>query len=124
MGGHEARDYWEHVGLALLLGGLIAGPVGWFLDLQVSYAIVKWTCEHDRQWVLLLVPAGSFAIVAAGSWFSWSCLLKLRSQAIDGGATMVDRSYFLAVTGLGLNALFALLILASLVPRIVLGPCE
>jgi hypothetical protein len=37
---------------------------------------------------------------------------------------MEDRSHFLAIAGLGTSALFALLILSSLVPRIMLSPCE
>ena len=52
---------------------------------------------------------------------SWA---KLRDVAIDEGAHMEDRSYFLALAGLGMNATFALLILTSLIPRYFLSPCE
>ncbi len=124
MGSHEARDYWEHVGLMLLIGGLLLAPFAWLLDMQVSYATVKWACEHDRRAALLLMPAGSLAIIAAGTAMSWSCWTKLRGTASETGARMIDRSYLLAVAGLALNALFALLILTSFAPRYLLSPCE
>jgi hypothetical protein len=124
MGGHEAGTYWEDAGLMLLVAGFIAGPLAWFLDLQISYAMIKWTCEHDRGWMLMLVSAGSLSLLALGTSFSWSCWTKLRRDAAEDGARMIDRSYFLAIAGLSMNAIFALLIFASLVPRIVLSPCE
>ncbi len=124
MGGDEARSYWEGTGLTMLIGGLLIAPAAWFLDLQTSYAMLKWACEHDRRGLVLAVPLGSLAIIAASTWMSWSSWAKLRDVAIDEGAHMEDRSYFLALAGLGVNATFALLILTSLVPRYFLSPCE
>lgn len=124
MGGHEAQSYWEHVGLMMLIGGLLIGPAIWFVDLQVSYAAVKWACEHDRRGVILALPLASLAIVAGSTWMSWSSWMKLRGTASQQGAHIEDRSYFLALAGLGLNAVFALLILASFAPRYLLSPCE
>jgi hypothetical protein len=124
MGGHEARDHWEHVGLAMLIGGLLLPVVAWFLDLQISYALVKWACRQDVRGVLGVTALASLAIVAVGTWLSWTCWTRLRDTANPEGGRMVDRSYFLAVAGLGLNALFALLILTSLAPRYFLSPCE
>ena len=124
MGGHEARDYWEHVGLVMLMAGFFAGPAAWFLDLQISYAMVKWTCEHDLRWSLLPISLGSLLLVAGGSALSWTSFVKLRGEAAEDGARIVDRSYFLALGGLALNAIFGLLILTSLAPRLLLSPCE
>jgi hypothetical protein len=124
MGGHRARQYWEHIGLMMLMGSLLLAPAAWFLDLQVSYAMVKWTCDEDRKALLLLVPAFSLGLVGIAGWMAWSSWLKLRNEAVPAGGRMEDRSYFLAIAGLGTSALFALLILSSLVPRIMLSPCE
>lgn len=124
MGAHEARDYWEHVGLMLLIGSLLIAPFAWLLDMQISYSLVKWACEHDRRGVLLLMPLGSLALIGVGTAMAWSCWMKLRGVGNEEGARMVDRSYFLALAALGMNAVFALLVLTSLAPRYVLSPCE
>ncbi len=124
MGGHEARDYWEHIGLAKLLGGFLLAPFAWLLDLQVSYSTVKWACAADHRSVLLLFPVGSLAMIAVATWLSWSCWTMLRDEANIEGGRMQDRSYFLAVAGLGMNALFFLLIVTSYAPRYFLSPCE
>jgi hypothetical protein len=124
MGGHEARGYWEHVGLTRLLAGVLLPPLAWALDLQVSYALVKWSCATGWHAGLWIVPALSLSLVAAAAWHSWGCWTALRQQAAPAGAAHEDRSYFLAVTGLALAALFALLIVTSALPRALLSPCE
>ena len=124
MGGHVARHYWEHIGLAKLVAGLLLPPFAWLLDLQVSYATVKWACAADARGVLLLLPLGSLALVTLAAWLSWSCWTMLRDQAEPEGARMEDRSYFLALGGLAMSAVFALLILTSYAPRYFLSPCE
>jgi hypothetical protein len=124
MGGHEARHHWEHVGLMMLVGSVLLPPFAWLLDMQVSYALVKWACAHGRRDVLLMMPLGSLALVATAGWMAWSCWRALQREASPGGARMEDRSYFLALTGLAMTAVFGLLILASLAPRYLLSPCE
>ena len=124
MGAHEARHYWEHVGLAKLVAGFLLAPFAWLLDLQVSYATVKWACAADQPGVMLLLPLGSLALIALGTWLSWSTWAMLRSDASLEGARMEDRSYFLAVSGLAMNAVFLLLIVTSYAPRYLLSPCE
>jgi hypothetical protein len=55
---------------------------------------------------------------------SWSCWKIVRNGATPEGASLEDRSYFLAVAGLAMNAVFALLILTSAFARYYLSPCE
>jgi len=124
MSAHEARDYWEDAGLVLLVGSFLLAPLAWLLDLEISYAMVKWACEHERRGVLLLVPLGSLAVIGIATTMAWSCWTKLRAGASQEGARLVDRSYFLALAALAMNAMFALLILVSLAPRYFLSPCE
>jgi hypothetical protein len=108
----------------MLVGGFLIAPFAWLLDLQVSYAMVKWACENDARGLLFVMPLGSFSLIALGTWLSWSCWTKLRHQANPEGGSMEDRSYFIAVAGLAMNAVFGLLILTSLAPRYFLSPCE
>jgi hypothetical protein len=124
MGGHAAQGYWEHVGLVKLVAGFLLPPFAWLLDLQVSYATVKWACAADKRSVILLVPLGSIALVLLGAWLSWSCWTMLRDEANSEGARHEDRSYFLALAGLSMSAVFVLLILTSYFGRYFLSPCE
>lgn len=124
MGGREALSYWEDVGLMMLIGGVLLPPFAWLMDLEISYAIVKWTCEHDRRFLVMLIPLGSLSITAAAAWMSWSSWVKLRAVASAEGGHIEDRSYFLAIAGLFMSAVFAILIIASMAPRFLLSPCE
>jgi hypothetical protein len=124
MGGHAARSHWDDAGLAMLVGGLLLPPFAWLLDLQVSYAMTKWACENDRRDLVLLMPLGSLALVAVACWMSWTCWRQLRSTAEERGERREDRSYFLALGGLAMSGIFALLILISIAPRYFLSPCE
>jgi hypothetical protein len=124
MGGHAARDDWEDIGLVKLLGGFLLAPFAWLLDLQVSYAAVKWACAADHREVLYLFPLGSLSLIALATRMSWSCWRMVRGHANEKGASMEDRSYFLAIAGLAMNAVFALLIVTSAFARYYLSPCE
>jgi hypothetical protein len=124
MGGHPARDYWEGPGLALLMGSFLLAPFAWLLEMQVSYSLVKWACAADRRDVLLLLPLGSLSVIGVATAMAWVCWTRLRGQADPEGASLADRSYLLVMAAFAMNALFALLILTSFVPRYYLSPCE
>ena len=124
MGGHEARDYWEDAGLVRLVAGMVLPMLAWAVDLQASYALVKWTCATSWYAGMWLVPLGSLSLVAIGAWQSWSCWRRLGGDANLEGSRLQDRSYFLALTGLGMNALIALLIADNFFTRAWLNACE
>jgi len=124
MGARPARHYWEDVGLVKLLAGFLLAPFAWLVDLEVSYVTVKWACANDARGVLFLIPVASLALVAFAGWLSWSCWRTLRADANLQGGRMEDRSYFLALAGLAMAAVFGLLIVTSLAPRYFLSPCE
>lgn len=119
-----ASHYWDDAGLMKLVGGFLLAPFAWLLDLQVSYALVKWACANDQRPLLLLIPVGSLGLVAVATWMSASSWTRLRAEAREDGERVEDRSYFIALAGMAMSAVFALLILTSLIPRYVLSPCE
>jgi hypothetical protein len=102
---------------------LAAGPLAWTIDQGLGYPLVKPSCAHGSEWTLLVVSAVSLIVSGVGSRLGWVCLRRLRG-ACDGGGARVDRSYFLAVVAVGLNALIALLIVAAAIPMFFLSPCE
>ena len=124
MGGHEARDYWDDRGLVLLWTSMLAGPLAFAINLQVGYALVKWACGREQAFLLPLVSVLALALTAWGTWLGWTCLVKVRDAANEEGGRLIDRSYFMAVVAIGLNALLALWILTTMFPQAVLSPCE
>ena len=125
MGGDEARDYWEDAGLVRLVAGVLLPVAAWALDVQTSYALVKWSCATGVRGPLLMVPAFSLGLVAWAAVLSWGCWRRLREERPeDDGSRLVDRSYFLAVAGLSLSAITTLFVLTTFMPRLWLSPCE
>jgi hypothetical protein len=110
--------------LAVLMFGLLSGPFAWAFDLQISYSLVKWVCASGNWFVLVASSVGALAVVALGATAAWRRSTGLGDQLDPDGAAGADAGRFLAITAVGLNILFAVLILTSIVPRFVLSPCE
>ena len=123
MGGHEARTYWEDSGLVLLLTALFIGPVAWFFDQGLGYAVMKWVCASGNTGVLTAISVAALAMTLGGGWLGWSLFAQTRGARVDGGS-QVDRSQFLALVAIGFNALIALLIVIAASSRYILSPCE
>jgi hypothetical protein len=124
MASSAPRTYWDHAGLAALLAGFFAGPVVWGVTLQTNYSLVKWACLGGRPLMLSLFSLIALGLVGGGFWLSWRAWQQLRAHADVKGGTLADRSYFLAVSGMWLNALFALLILTSSALPFIVNPCQ
>ena len=105
--------------MALWLG-LAAGPLAWAALLEVNYVLSYVACEQRHTWMLHLATAIALAIVGAGGLAAWTASPPL------GGATSATgeaRARFMALAGLALCAWFALVILATEIPTLVLNPC-
>jgi len=119
-----ARSHWDGAGLAMLLGAVLAGPAAWGLNLMVNYSLVKPACAAGSSFVLAAVSMGAVGASVAGIVLSWRCWRRLRHAGTTEGGRVVDRSYFLALLGVVLNAFFVLLISVSAVALFVVSPCE
>jgi hypothetical protein len=121
---HQAARFDRAGGVALLWAALSAGPVAWTINQGVGYAIVKPACGGPGPPVLWAVAVLALALTAGGIWLARRLLGQLQSSASEEGAGVLDRSYFMTVVALGLNALIAILIVAALIPQVLLSPCE
>lgn len=98
--------------------GLVAGPLAWALDQQVSYALVPWSCNTDHHGLIHLVGvatlllAGGGAVVAAHAW------RRARGVGTDG------QTQFVALLGLLLCLLFGLVVLVDELAKFYFDPCQ
>ncbi len=124
-GGTGGSGYFEGGrGLAWLWFAVLSGPITWALDLGISYALVKWACGNRMQLVLHLISVVAILVIAFGAFVAWRCRERVpEASTLDGGSS-ADRSRFMAVLGLALNLLFFVVIVATAIPRFVIGPCQ
>jgi hypothetical protein len=120
---YVSREYWEERGLALLWFAFLAGPAALFANLFAGYALVKWACASGHTLVLTAIDIAMLGLALAGAWVGWWCRERLR-DATEHGGRIIDRSYFLAIVGVGLGLVNALLILMQAYPHLILSPCE
>ena len=107
-----------------LLTATLIGGAAWAISLEAGYALVKPACRADR--IVWLTGVNAFALIGCviGLWLGRLAWTRLRSSASDAGGRPTDRRFFMALLAIGLNALFALLIVLSTVPQLLRLPCE
>ena len=106
--------------LAALWAGLAAGPLAWGALLETNYALSYVACEQRHTWMLHLSAGVALVLVGLGALASWAA-----APPLDGApaSTAETRARFMAVGGLALCAWFALVIVATEIPVLVLHPC-
>jgi hypothetical protein len=103
---------------------VLAGPFAWATDLLFSYSIVQWTCGGGPTVVLHLVSAAALVVIAAGAFVAWSALQWASDSPHEDGSHPEERGRFMAVLGLVMCAFFAVVVVATAVPRWVLDACQ
>lgn len=124
MNSSAVERFQEPRGVALLWAGVLAGPVAWAGSFGLRYSLVPYACRTGAEYVIDLVSVAALLVIAAGAgiaWRSWSAAGRNRET---GGAGVVERSRFMAISGLILCAYFAMLVVAEAVPKFVLSACH
>lgn len=106
--------------LAALWAGLAAGPLVWAALLETNYVLSYVACEQRQAWMLHLGTTVALALVALGALAAWRA-----RPSFDGPAssTAEGRARFMATAALALCAAFALVIVATELPVLILHPC-
>jgi hypothetical protein len=103
---------------------VLAGPVAWILAEQLSYVLAPTACWNRQPFMLHLVPLGTLAIAAAGAAFARSRWKRQPEGSTETGDPRESRSRFMALFGFWSCLGFALAILATEVPNLVLKVCD
>ena len=68
----EASGRFSGGGTAWLWFAVLAGPLGWFLHLTVSYSLVRYACLNGSAWLSHAVTLAAVVLPAAGAWAGYA----------------------------------------------------
>lgn len=99
------------------IAGALLGPLASLLDVGISFLLVPHACARGGLGLLLGIDLAALGLTFAGAALCWRA-------AGDRESTPASRwQRFSVQTGLGLNGLAALLILALALPKLWIDPC-
>jgi hypothetical protein len=124
MTGDTEQAFFQRQGIGWLWFGILAGPLAFLLNLQLSYMLVQPVCMTAHHLVLHLVPAGALLLTASGgvsAWWNWQRTGPAESSQAGG---VLPCSRFMAGVGLLTSGLFIIVIVAQWLPNFILTPCQ
>jgi O-antigen/teichoic acid export membrane protein len=100
--------------------GLLAGPVAWGAATQANYSLVEWQCVN-RVPIIPILALCFLAVAVAGGLLSWRAWQR-------GGASFkpqreLSTERFVAMLGMMVAALFALVIIMQGAASLILDEC-
>jgi hypothetical protein len=110
------------IGNGLPSAGLFAGPTAWAISTQANYALVPWVCAHKLP-VIPVVAALLVALSLFGGFLSWRAFSNAApapQNESEGGRP----HRFVAVMGVMMAALFAVIIVMQGAAGIMFEGCE
>ena len=110
-------------GLLTLTLGLVAGPIAVLVNEELIYVTNMWACGTGKQLAMHVVPLICLAVTLGVGLLSWRDWDRVGRGVEDEAATVDSRSRFLALSGMGISALSALIILAQWLAIFVFGAC-
>lgn len=112
------------VGALGLWSGLATGPMAWSTTLLVNYVLTEQACSPSLARALPGISGAMLALVCVAGVWSWRTLRRRRA-AIPADATgAAERHDFMGHMALLSCALFAIAIVAQMVPPWILHDCR
>ena len=115
-------DRWT--GIAGLAYGLLGAPLSALIMQAVAYAGVQWACGHNNPILVHLIPVMFLLLAVIAVWLCWRDWSTVGRITRAEGQTVIDRTRFIALSGLILSAFSVVLILGMWLPMIVFDPCQ
>jgi hypothetical protein len=110
-------------GLLSLTLGIVAGPIAVLVNEELIYVTNMWACGTGKQLAMHVVPIICLLVTLGAALLAWRDWDRVGRGIEDEAATIDSRSRFLALGGMAVSALSALLILAQWLAIFVFGAC-
>jgi hypothetical protein len=111
-------------GILGLAYGLVGAPFSALIMQAVAYAGVQWACGHNDVVLIQLVPIVFLLLAIAGLAMAWSDWKSTGRVPRAEGASIHERTGFIALSGVILSAFSVVLILSMWLPMIMFDPCQ
>lgn len=102
--------------------GILGGPAAWLCQLQCSYMLVPWACHSGHHLPLHLSGILFFLLALGIAWMSWRHLLTFIARGAEASPAL-SRAHFMAMLGVSMSVLFALVIFVQTAAAFIIGPC-
>jgi protein-S-isoprenylcysteine O-methyltransferase Ste14 len=104
--------------------GLFLPALTFFAHLQIGYLLVPWACATGQDiWIhvagLLSVVVASLGVLAA--WRTWG---RAKEQEREQAERMRSRTRFMGEAGVGMGAIFTLILLAQWIAAFFIRSCQ
>jgi hypothetical protein len=104
--------------------GLLLPPIAWGIQLQTVYLTSEFGCyTSDFLWNHI-VSVAMFVLSIFGGFIAYTKWRSLASGTDTAADSPIDRKRFMAIGGMLLGVLFAVLIFAQWLPTLMGVPCE
>ena len=110
-------------GLLSLTLGIVVGPIAVLVNEELIYLTNMWACGTGKQLAMHVVPIICLVVTLGAALLAWRDWDRVGRGVEDEAATVDSRSRFLALGGMAISALSALLILAQWLAIFVFGAC-
>ena len=120
---HESARFSRWPGLLSLSLGVLLGPIAALANQEMIYVTNMWACGTGSQLAMHIVPLVCLVVAVGAGLLARADWVRLGRGTEDEAATIDSRSRFLALGGMAISAISALLIIAQWLAIFVFGPC-
>ena len=119
----RAEEFVHPRGLLTLSLGVLLGPVVALINQQAIYAVNMWACGRGLSGTLHIVPALCLIVSLGVAWTSYRDWRASGSGVEDEEGTVLTRSRFLSMLGIGISLFSSIIIVAQWAAIFVFDPC-
>jgi hypothetical protein len=104
--------------------GLLLPAATFFAHLQIGYVLIPYACTtHQDIWVHVV---GILAVVLslAGNMAAWRTWMRAGREVPGEGPGTMAHTRFLGAVGLGMGAIFTLILIAQWIAGLFIGTCQ